>query len=314
MVMSSKVSVIVPVKNAEKKIIKCLDAVFTQSLFPYEVIVVDGHSTDNTVNNARNFDIVLFYENYGTVGGARKIGVENAKGDYVAFTDADCIPDKDWLINLVKEFDEGIVGVGGATVNLGHGVWQESISLILNSFLGGANSVQDRTFKNHRFVKSISGCNSIYRKLDVVEVGNYNSSLKMNEDTELNKRLLSIGKILYTPCAIIYHDQDRGLKDFIKRMYLFGRGRALNKLVDLQIVPPILALITVIFLFTSIKVFTFMIILYLSIVLIFDLFLFKTHKKPMYLGSIPIVFFLEHVFYTLGFWCGITKLLIGGEK
>lgn len=52
------------------------------------------------------------------------MGLENAKGEYVAFTDADCITEKDWLENLVKEFDDGVVGVGGGIKNIGEGLWE----------------------------------------------------------------------------------------------------------------------------------------------------------------------------------------------
>lgn len=108
-----KISVIIPVKDEEKKIERCLEAVFGQTIKPFEVIVVDGHSTDKTVRKARKFSVNILYEDYHTRAGACQIGVENAKGEYVAFTDADCIPERDWLENLVKEFDEGIVGVDG---------------------------------------------------------------------------------------------------------------------------------------------------------------------------------------------------------
>jgi glycosyltransferase involved in cell wall biosynthesis len=50
----SELSVIIPVKkNEAEKIEQCLEAVFSQSYKPYEVIVVDGHSTDKTVENAK---------------------------------------------------------------------------------------------------------------------------------------------------------------------------------------------------------------------------------------------------------------------
>ena len=52
---SEKISVIIPVKNEEAKIEQCLEAVFNQTIKPYEVIVVDGHSTDRTVENAKKF-------------------------------------------------------------------------------------------------------------------------------------------------------------------------------------------------------------------------------------------------------------------
>jgi len=187
-----RITVVIPVKNAEDKIEKCLEAVFNQSLQPFEVIVVDGHSSDDTVLKASKYPVKIIYEDYGTVGGARQVGLENAKGDYIAFTDADCIPEKNWLENLVKGFyenNENIVGVGGGTKNIGEGLWEKSIALALDSFLGSANSVQDRVLKDKRFVKSISGCNSIYRKEDLVKVGGFNVKLFINEETELNRRI-----------------------------------------------------------------------------------------------------------------------------
>ena len=95
--------------------------------------------------------------------------MENAHGEFVAFTDADCIPHVDWLKNLVKEFDEEIVGVGGGIESIGENYWQKSINLVTKTFIGSANSVQGRPFKNKRYVKSISGCNSIYRKADLLK-------------------------------------------------------------------------------------------------------------------------------------------------
>lgn len=308
-----KITVIIPVKDEEDKIERCIDAVYNQTLKPFEVIVVDGHSTDNTVENARKFSLRILYEDYGTVGGARQVGVANAKGDYVAFTDADCIPKKDWLENLIKEFGEGIVGVGSGTKNIGKGLWEKSIALALDSFLGSANSVQDRVFKEKRFVKSISGCNSMYRKEDLLKIGGFNVALSINEETELNKRLTELGKLLYTPNAIVLHNQNRNMRDFAKRNYLFGYSRGKNRLWDLQVIPPIIGLITLMFLFLSLKAFSFMLFLYAVILFCFDFKIFMKVKKAQYLVSILIVFIVEHLSYTLGFWIGLLKNL-GGVK
>src|SRR5271157_2280376 len=153
--VAPKVSVIVPVMNQEKKIEQCIVAILSQTLKPYEVIIVDGHSTDRTVEIAKRYPVRIIFENYGTIGGARQVGVESTQGDYVAFTDSDCMPEKDWLKNLVKGFDDHIVGVGGGIKNIGDGMWERSIAYVLDSFLGSANSVQDRVFSDRRFVKSI---------------------------------------------------------------------------------------------------------------------------------------------------------------
>lgn len=50
--MSGKITVIIPVRNEAAKIERCLEAVFNQTIKPYKVIVVGGHSTDKTVENA----------------------------------------------------------------------------------------------------------------------------------------------------------------------------------------------------------------------------------------------------------------------
>jgi glycosyltransferase involved in cell wall biosynthesis len=308
----TKISVVIPVKNEEDKILSCLDAVFNQTHRPFEVIVVDGHSTDMTVKNANHYPIRLFYESYGTVGGARQVGVENANGDYIAFTDADCIPDINWLENLIKEFnDNKIIGVGGGIKNIGEGIWEESIALVLDSFLGSADSVQDRVFAKKKFVKSISGCNSIYRRNDLLDYNGFNINLSINEDTELNKRLIKHGVILYTPDAIVLHNQKRGLRDFAKRIYHFGFGRSNNRLWDLQAIPPILGLIALSFLFLSFNYFLFLISLYITMLLYFDIIIFLKIRKPQYIFSIPIVFIIEHISYSIGFWKGIVQFKKG---
>jgi glycosyltransferase involved in cell wall biosynthesis len=309
-----KIAVIIPVKNVEDKIERCLVAVFNQTLKPFEVMIVDGQSTDRTVENARKFPVRVLYENYGTVGGARQVGVENAKGEYLAFTDADCIPERNWLENLIKEFGEGVVGVGGGTKNIGKGLWGKSIALALDTFLGSANSVQDRVFKEKRFVKSISGCNSMYRKDDLFTIGGFNVRLSVNEETELNRRLTKLGKLLYTPNAIVLHNQNRNLRDFAKRNYLFGYGRGKNRLWDLHVIPPILGLITLVLLFASLKAFLFMVSLYAFILLCFDFKIFMKTKKAQYLVSIPIVFIIEHLPYAVGFWRGTMGSLAAGVR
>ena len=132
---SSKISVIIPVKNMAGKIEQCLKAVFAQSLPPYEVIVVDGHSTDGTAEQAQNFPVRIFYQDYGAAGAARQIGVEHAEGEYLAFTDGDCIPGNDWLKSLAGGFRAGIVGVGGGIKNIGRGIWINSINLAFATLL-----------------------------------------------------------------------------------------------------------------------------------------------------------------------------------
>lgn len=303
-----KISVIIPVKNEEEKIGRCLDAIFNQTLEPFEVIVVDGHSNDNTVENVRKLPVKIIYESYGTVGGARQIGLENAVGEFIAFTDADCVPEKYWLENLINDFKENIVGIGGGTKNIGEGLWEKSIGMALDSFLGSANSVQDRVLKEKRFVKSISGCNSMYRRDDLIKIGGFDTKLSMNEDTEINKRLLKFGKLLYTPNAIILHNQKRDLKGFIKRMYFFGYGRGSNRLWDLQVIPPIVIILSMVSLIFTLLPFLIMTGIYIIILIVMGMKFVVEKRDFKYMASVPIVYIAEHISYTIGFWRGIVKI------
>jgi len=303
-----KISVVIPVKNGEEVIGKCLKAVLSQSIEPYEVIVVNGHSTDKTVEEAESFPVKIIYEGYSTVGGARQVGLVNASGEYVAFTDSDCSPERNWLENLIKEFKSDIVGVGSGIRNLGEGFWGESIAFITNTIVGSANSVQGRLFKEKRFVNSISGCNSMYRKETLRKIGGFNVALSINEDTELNRRLIKIGKLLYIPNAVVLHDQGRGLKDFAKRMYQFGCGRGRLRLWDLQCIPPLVALLLVLSLVFTHWMFVGVISFYILILMIMGFKFARQERDIRYLGSIPIVYVIEHFSYTIGFWRGLLKV------
>lgn len=302
-----KISVIIPVKNEEKKIMQCLEAISKQTVKPFEIIVVDGHSKDRTVEIAKNLSVKIFYEKYPTRASACQIGVENATGDYIAFTDADCIPQKDWLENLVQEFNSNLAGVGGGIKNIGENIWEKSINLAMGTFLGSANSIQGRFFKDKRYVKSISGCNSMYRREDILKVGGFDISLSTAEDTELNRKISTLGKLLYTPYAIILHNHQRGLMGFGKRMYQYGYGRAKGRLWDLQVIPPTFFLLLLISLFFT-HIFFFVIFsLYIIVLMLMGMKFVIKERKFRYFFSIPIIYILEHGLYTIGFWKGLLR-------
>lgn len=306
-ISAKSITVIIPVLNMGDKITFCLNAVFKQSHMPFEVIVVDGHSKDDTVANAEKFDTVVLYEDYHTRAGANQMGLEVSKGDYIAFTDADCIPDHDWLKNLINELEDGIAGVGGSVHNMGDSLWQKSINLSQDTFLGAANSIQGRVYKTKRFVNSISGCNCLYRKEDLIKIGGFRTNLRTAEDTDLNKRLLTLGKLLYVPNAVIIHKHGRGLADFAKRMKQYGSGRATSMLFDLQVIPPIMALFVLISAFIHVEIFFYAIFLYMVLIGFYTLLIFIKNPSPLYLLTIPITYFVEHLSYTVGFWSGILK-------
>lgn len=114
-----KVSVIIPVFNAEKYLGVCLESLLIQTLQDFEVIVVDDCSTDSTVALAESYlerfggrlKVLALEENTGTPGLPRNVGLEYAGGDYVYFADSD-----DFLVDNALETFYGYAENYGAEV------------------------------------------------------------------------------------------------------------------------------------------------------------------------------------------------------
>jgi teichuronic acid biosynthesis glycosyltransferase TuaG len=110
----TKFSVIIPAYNAEKTIARALDSVFAQSYQPFEVIVVDDASRDSTkqileTGYAGRVTVISKLFNTGS-SVARNSGMDAAKGDYIAFLDADDVWHKDklMLVNTILKSKPGI--------------------------------------------------------------------------------------------------------------------------------------------------------------------------------------------------------------
>lgn len=99
------VSVIVPVRNGERFLAQALESIAAQQYDPYEVIVVDGASTDKTEKIARSFTRVRYYHQAGSgIADAYNAGVDAAGGEYVAFLSSDDRWTPDKLAVQVKYF------------------------------------------------------------------------------------------------------------------------------------------------------------------------------------------------------------------
>lgn len=105
-------SIIVPVFNAESTIAHCLDSILTQTYKPLEIICVNDASSDDSLSVLEhyayfheNLSIINKIKNEGIVS-ARKAGVNNANGEYIAFVDADDWVDEDYISNMMQYVDQ----------------------------------------------------------------------------------------------------------------------------------------------------------------------------------------------------------------
>ena len=109
--MSNKVSVILPVYNAEKYVSATLESLITQTLTEIEIICVNDGSKDNSLKILKEFEkkdnriMIIDKENQG-VWKARMDGIKKAKGEYITFNDADDYVKEDFLESLYKNITE----------------------------------------------------------------------------------------------------------------------------------------------------------------------------------------------------------------
>lgn len=103
-----KVSIIIPTYNRKQLLYETLQTIFSQTLEPYEIIVVDDHSTDNTVDYLKKIfgkSIIITKSKNKGPGGARNTGIEIATGDYIKFFDSDDLMTNNALLEQVRALE-----------------------------------------------------------------------------------------------------------------------------------------------------------------------------------------------------------------
>jgi glycosyltransferase involved in cell wall biosynthesis len=95
-----KVSVVIPCFNEEAVLEQCLVALSSQSIKPFEIIVVDNNCTDKTTDIARSYGAKIIRETKQGLVHARDAGFKVAKGDLIAKLDADSFPSQNWIASM----------------------------------------------------------------------------------------------------------------------------------------------------------------------------------------------------------------------
>ncbi len=219
------ISVIVPAYNCSDTITKCIESLLAQDYPNYEIIIVDDGSTDDTHDICRSYDdrIKLIQTSNGGPSRARNIGVREARGDIVAFTDSDCLAHEQWLNQLNRGFDKGLVaGVGGNQVSPSdESHFGKTIQDTL-SILGFATSYM----KPHSSITKTQhnpSCNSAYRKKCFEEIGGFDESMWPGEDVDLDYRLMQRGyTLIRNPEAIVSHYRPQSIPELSGMMRRYG--------------------------------------------------------------------------------------------
>lgn len=221
------ISVVMPVYNEAANIISTLEALYSNTILPDEVIVADGGSTDNTVQliKERFPQATVINNPEKNAAAGRNEGIKKAHGDIIAFTDGDCIVDKYWIENISKAFTENeIDGLGGKVliappINHIEEYWGNLAWKLIMNF-GDEPYIVDRCTLNDAFVTA----NCAYKRSLLVKVKGFNNWFANNaEDVDLCWRAIKSGaRLMYIPDVQIYAHNVTTINGVAKKSFRNG--------------------------------------------------------------------------------------------
>lgn len=264
------VTVIIPVFNDAKRLKLCLKALEKQTYQKdfYEIIVIDNGSdpSEGIENVTDQFEnAIATAELAPGAYAARNTGISLAKGDIIAFTDADCIPAPDWIEkgveHLLKTPNCGLV-VGKVET-----FFKDPNQLTTVELYASIMDLPQKEFlEKHQYGATAN----VFTLRNVIEtVGVFDGTLKSSGDVEWGQRIFAHGyKQIYADDAFVHHPARRSLKQLYKRTVRdaggyydlqnrrvtssFKRNLIFLKELALSLVPPLMFVVSA-FLDTRLK-------------------------------------------------------------
>ncbi|MCM8777009.1 MAG: glycosyltransferase [Candidatus Omnitrophica bacterium] len=266
----------------------------------YEIIVKKGPNTSQNRND----------------------GVKEAKGVYIAFVDDDAIVEKNWLKKAEDFFEKypEIDVVGGPQLTPPDDTtFGYTSGIALESMIGGA-SIRNRYRKGELNLNSdereLTSAN-IFCKKDIFTEILFNPGFWPGEDPVFFNELINHGiKLAYCPDIYIYHRRRNTPADLFKQVFRYGYVRPKIKSVKktglspyLFMIPSLFVLYLVLspFLLILNRIFLIPIFIYIITIFTFSCMVAVQNKNIKYLLFLPLVFFIIHTGYGIGFLWGSVK-------
>lgn len=226
-----KVSVVIPVLNAAAFLPALLNAILSQKpVVPAEIILVDSHSTDNTVGKAQSYPEVNHAQRVVKIipidsfshGKARNMGARAAKGDIIVLLTQDAMPQGErWLWSLLAPFADGQVGaVYSRQVPKDDAPPTEKFFLNYH-FPPGDAVRREKKGSNPLAFKDVffSNVSAAIRKSLLLEHP-FDEDLIMSEDQQFARELLEAGyATVYQPESVVIHSHAYSLQHAFRRYF-----------------------------------------------------------------------------------------------
>lgn len=222
--MNAEVSIIVPVFNGAATIANTVEHLLAQSLPPKEIIVVDDGSTDATADALKPFEnqICYHFKPNGGPASARNFGARLATAEFIAFTDSDCLPDRNWLKHLLAGFDSPqIAGVGGSVKSVDDSLLGEYIDLL---------RVMEPAENANGEIEYLITANACFRRDALLAANLFDERFRKpgGEEPALCRRMRELGhQFRFAPKAVVQHHHRQTVGSFLRTIRNYGEGRYL---------------------------------------------------------------------------------------
>jgi glycosyltransferase involved in cell wall biosynthesis len=198
-----KISIIVPVYNGEATIRTCVEALLGLD-YPrdrFEVIIVDNKSIDGTRRIVEGYAVTLLQEAaVQSSYAARNLGIAHASGDILAFTDADCVPERGWLRAIIAVIEPADVGgVAGA-------IEAFRADSAVERYQAQRAIRADRAYK-HKVLPFAQTANAAYKREVFEKIGLFDPTLIYGGDLDFSWRMQSGAglRLVYEALAFVWH-------------------------------------------------------------------------------------------------------------
>ena len=214
--VAKKVSVVINTYNRCERLRRCLGTLQDQTYRNFEVVVVNGPSTDATAAMLARFGGKIRVVETGrrVISVSRNAGILHAAGELVAFIDDDAVAHPKWLEELVAAFDNAEVGAAGGLVYRMNGLEIEFRNGVLDR-LGSVRWDEPQPGVHwdweEGYINTVSGNNCMFRRSALEEIGGFDEEIEYyHDEADVVMRLQATGfRTVHRPDAIVYHEAAR---------------------------------------------------------------------------------------------------------